>query len=109
MMEDLTRETEIKLLHYRIHLAKDELKNCLEELDKMAGLDIDRSWTLIKIDPKTLPTNGQKIRWVNDNSDTKEGEYLSSEDMFYAGGETGGDFDHHWHVEKWQPIKEDEV
>jgi len=63
----------------------------------------------IKIDRKTLPKNGQKIKWQTyedfNNNEWKEGVFSSGDDLFCVGFEfTPNDWDLSFKVLHWIPL-----
>jgi hypothetical protein len=60
----------------------------------------------VKLDPKSLPKNGQRVKWVNDGK-LFEGTYIESEEMFHIGFQDRGDFHYARHIDFW--VEEDKV
>ena len=63
----------------------------------------------VKIDRKTLPKDGQKIKWQTkidfDKNEWKEGVFSSGDDLFCIGfGITHNDWDLSFKVLHWIPI-----
>lgn len=65
------------------------------------AIEVVDGYTLINIDKRTLPKDGQKIEFDDDHGETYEGSYIEKEGMFHV---TDSVFFFSWHVHKWKAI-----